>query len=209
MRGTNTIYLIRHGKIQTVDEKRRYIGQMDVPLNDEGIKEAQLLQHKLVEFPMEAVYCSDLSRSRQTAEIIVGNRSIPIIENINLREIDVGDWEGCTFEDIKQRFPLEFKARGEDIEHYPIPGGESFADLNKRVIPVFHEMLNRGIENILLVGHAGVNRLLLCYALGLPLNNLFRLAQDYGCLNLIQYSHKGYLIKLMNDTSAVKEEKIG
>ncbi|HWR56758.1 MAG TPA: histidine phosphatase family protein, partial [Negativicutes bacterium] len=69
-----TIYLVRHGRIQLEDEQRRFIGQLDLPLNEEGRRQAQFLQKILARADIGAVYCSDLVRSRQTAEIILGAR---------------------------------------------------------------------------------------------------------------------------------------
>jgi len=192
------IYLIRHGKIQTEDDQRRYIGQLDLPLTEEGIRQAQNLQKRLARVDFETVYCSDLSRSRQTAEIIVGSKNTPIISRKEIREIDLGEWEGLSFADVARRFPNEFKSRGADIGYYRTPGGESFADCSKRVVIALHEIMRNSRGNILIAGHAGVNRLLLCHILGMPLMNLFRLLQDYGCLNIIQYGSSGYQIKLTN-----------
>ena len=191
------MYLIRHGKIQLEDDQRRYIGQLDLPLSEEGVRQALGLQKRLDRAVISAAYCSDLSRSRQTAEIIVGNKSI-ITPRSELREISLGTWEGCTFADIARRFPDKFKARGADIGYYRVPGGESFADCARRVIAVFHEMLGTTAGNILIVGHAGVNRALLCHILGMPIINLFRITQDYGCINIIQYTSSGYHLKLVN-----------
>lgn len=192
------IYLIRHGKIQVEDDQRRYIGQLDLPLTEEGIRQAQNLQKRLARVDFETVYCSDLSRSRQTAEIIVGSKNTPIISRKEIREIDLGEWEGLSFADVARRFPNEFKSRGADIGYYRTPGGESFADCSKRVVIALHEIMQNSRGNILIAGHAGVNRLLLCHILGMPLTNLFRLLQDYGCLNIIQYGSSGYQIKLTN-----------
>lgn len=194
-----TIYLVRHGRIQTVDDLRRYIGYSDIPLNEVGILQAHNLQKKIVQADIQSVYCSDLSRSRQTAEIMVEDKKVPIISRHELREINMGEWEGCSFSDIARRFPDEFKRRGEDIENYCVPGGESFADCRRRVLLVFQEIMETTHGDILIVAHAGVNRLLLCHVLGLPLTNIFRLYQDYGCLNIIHHDQTGYRVKLMNE----------
>ena len=103
--------------------------------------------------------------------------------------------------DIAQRFPDEFKARGANIVNYQPPSGESFAHCSNRVVPAFREILQTTGGNILIVGHAGVNRLLFCYMLGMPLANLFRISQDFGCLNIIRYSSNGYSVELMNSVA--------
>lgn len=197
-----TIYLIRHGRIQLEDEQRRFIGQLDLPLNAEGIKQAQFLQKVLGRADINAVYCSDLMRSRHTAEIARGNRAVSLTPLAQLREISMGEWEGCTFTDIARRFPQQFKERGADIAYYRAPGGESFADCGRRAITAFNDILETTAGNIMIVGHAGVNRLLFCHILGIPLGNLFRIVQDYGCLNVLHAGKFGYQVKLMNFPAA-------
>jgi len=195
-RGPRTIYLIRHGKIQLPEDERRYIGHYDVPLDETGIEQARCLQHRLDGSRITAAYCSDLSRSRRTAEIIVNDKDIPIFARQDLREINLGEWEGCTFADIEQRFPDEFRKRGSDIVRYRIPGGESFGDCNKRVLTAFHDILEISTGNILIAGHAGVNRMILCHIMGVPLQDLFKIRQEYGCINVIQESFAGLQVLL-------------
>jgi probable phosphoglycerate mutase len=180
------------------DEQRRFIGQLDVQLNTEGVEQARRLQKLLDRMELSAVYCSDLSRTRQTATILAANKAMPVIPRKDLREISLGKWEGCTFAEIARCFPAEFKARGADIGYYRIPGGESFADCSKRVISGFYNVLKTTSGNIAFVGHSGVNRLLLCHILGMPLANLFKLNQDYGCLNVLLYNNSGFQVKLLN-----------
>jgi probable phosphoglycerate mutase len=192
------IYLIRHGKIQQEDDQRRYIGQADLPLTEEGVKQARHLQKRFEHAEIAAIYCSDLGRSIHTAKTIAGARDLPIMPRRDLREVSMGEWEGCTFGDIARRFPEEFKARGGDIVSYRVPGGESFADCSQRVVAALEEILTLTSGNLVIVGHAGVNRLLLCHMLGMPLENIFHIAQDYGCLNVIQCGNCGFQIKLMN-----------
>lgn len=193
-----TIYVIRHGKVKIEDNQRRYIGQLDLPLSEEGIQQAQRLRKILEPVNVSTVFSSDLSRCRHTAEIIAGGKTVKNIVRKELREINMGEWEGCTFADIVRRFPDEFKARGADIGYYRVPGGESFADCYKRVITAFHESITSSSGNILFVGHAGVNRLLLSYILGMPLANIFKIRQDYGCLNVIAYTGSSYQVQLVN-----------
>jgi len=193
-----TIYVIRHGKIKIEDNQRRYIGQLDLPLSEEGIQQAQRLQKMLEPMNISTVFSSDLSRCQHTAQIVAGCTTVKHVMQKDLREINMGDWEGCTFADITRRFPGEFKARGADIGYYRVSGGESFADCYKRVVTAFHESINSSTGNVLFVGHAGVNRLLLCYILGMPLANIFKIGQDYGCLNVIASTGANYQVKLVN-----------
>ncbi len=188
--------MIRHGRIQTENNDKQYIGQIDLPLDEEGVRQAVCLQKRLAGENISTIYCSDLLRTLKTAKIIAAYRDIRVIIRKDLREISLGEWEGCTFTDIEHRFPREFKARGEDIAYYRVAGGESFAECGQRVTTVFDDILRSSAGDIIIVGHAGVNRLILCHLLGIPISNLFILRQDFGCLNTIRYSNSGCKVQI-------------
>ncbi len=194
-----TIYLIRHGRLQVPDDEKRYIGQIDIPLNETGISQAVRLRERLAGEKLESIFSSDLARTRETAKIIAARRNIIITELKQLREISLGEWEGRTFTEIERNYPEAFKARGKDIVNYKARGGESFAECNTRVIGAFIEIVRSTTGNIVISGHAGVNRLILCFCMGEPLSNMFSIRQDYGCLNIIHQS-TGYEIVAVNDS---------
>lgn len=193
------IYLVRHGDIGLGRDKR-YIGQSDLPLSVLGKKQATLLKEIFRRVPLDNIYCSDLGRAQQTAEIIASAH--PIIPTVcwDLRELHMGAWEEKLFSEIRAKYPKEFKKRGENIANYSPPQGESFSDCYKRVIPIFESLAQSDENTILIVGHAGVNRVILCRVLGIPLDNVFRLEQSYGCHNLICREGSDYRLKYLNKT---------
>jgi alpha-ribazole phosphatase/probable phosphoglycerate mutase len=111
-----------------------------------------------------------------------------------------GDWEGMTMEEVRERFPGELEKRRADLVNYPIPGeGETIAQLSKRIMPCFRSILeDQNGNDILLVAHGAVNRVILSDALGLDLSKMFNFKQDYGCLNIIDYFSDSTLVKLIN-----------
>jgi alpha-ribazole phosphatase len=196
---TVVLYLVRHGAIVSATEKS-FVGQSDTPLSADGIAQAWALRQWLAPIRFSRVISSDLSRSRQTCEIISAQQAQPSETVPALREIGLGEWEGVSFAEIKGRFPKEFAARGLDMENWRPPGGESFADCFARVSTVISGILANSHGNILLAGHAGVNRLILCSVLGIPLSNLLSVGQDYGCLNIIAFGPNRVQVKLLNYT---------
>ncbi len=198
MGGPRLIYLVRHGAIQPPVDPKRFIGQMDIPLNAEGFRQAERLEQTLRGAPLSAVVCSDLKRSVDTAQIIAKPHQISCIARRDLREISLGRWEGLSFDEVRRLHPEEFRARGFDIVHYRPPEGESFLDCTFRVIPAFYEILNSTRGNILIVGHAGVNRVILSQALGRSLEDLFEIDQDYGRLNVVVHRYPTLEVKLLN-----------
>jgi alpha-ribazole phosphatase len=102
-----------------------------------------------------------------------------------LNEIFLGQWDGMTFEEVKRQSPKGFKQRGEHLDTFRPPGGESFVDLQNRVLPFFHQCL-REPGTPLFVTHAGVIRVILCHVTGLALKDLFQISMAYGQLFVLE-----------------------
>jgi len=188
------IYLLRHCETEQSDI-RRYVGQLDIPLGKNGVRQAEFWQREFASITFDRVFCSDLKRSVDTARIISGE-SFTIVPQ--LREIGLGQWEGMSRDDVREQRFEEYKSRGENLDTYRPPDGESFADLQKRVLPAFQDIAVQEASHILVVGHAGTNRIILCHVLGMPLRNLFRLAQDYGALNMIDNKSQPWRVITLN-----------
>jgi alpha-ribazole phosphatase len=194
------LYLVRHGELVTSKEWR-YVGQMDVKLNETGKKQIQNLSSRLSSEQIEMIFSSDLTRTIESAEII-GNKLEIINEPISeLREINLGVWEGLTLEEIEESFPEDLVKRSEDIKDFRIINGESFSDVKKRVIPKLKDIIEGNVsKRILVIAHGGVNRIIIADALGLDINNIPRLEQNYACLNIIDYYKSGPVVRLINET---------
>jgi alpha-ribazole phosphatase len=193
-----TLYLIRHADCRQ-DDVKRYIGQVDLPLNDRGRKQALSLSAALKNIPFRQIYCSNLNRSYETACIISQNRHEPIQQLSGIREINLGQWDGLSFAEIAEKFPEAYQHRGSDLVNFRPPEGESFHDLAMRVLPWFIKIMTADCgEPVLIVGHAGVNRVILCHILGMPLYNLFRFEQDYGAMNIIAVKNGIKKLLVMN-----------
>ncbi|WP_088225436.1 alpha-ribazole phosphatase [Desulfosporosinus sp. FKB] len=201
------IYLVRHGDIGLGSEKR-YIGQTDLPLSPLGLKQASLLKDMFSPISFDNIFCSDLMRAQQTAKIIAVPRPAAPILCPEFRELNMGDWEGKTFSEIRTKFPKEFAERGQTIANFVPPRGESFTDCSKRVLPAFEWLMKSAGNTILIIAHAGVNRIIICHVLGMPLENVFQLEQSYGSVNLLCHDSCGYRLNYMNNL-VVKETAKG
>jgi alpha-ribazole phosphatase/probable phosphoglycerate mutase len=123
-----------------------------------------------------------------------------VVYSAALRELHAGDWEGLAWDELKRLYPAAWQARLDDIVHYRIPGGESFLDTACRVRGEMDRLLTAHPgQNVALIAHGGVNRVILLDALGAPLDRVFSLEQDYACLNVIDYHAAGYCtVRLVN-----------
>ncbi len=196
-----TIYLLRHGALAG-DNRDRFIGQTDLPLAPEGIAQAEAMAMALRERGIGALHCSDLLRSRQTAEIIAAALDVEVSAHGALREVSLGEWEGLLRQEVATRWADQFAARGRDMDGYRPPGGESFADCLARAWPLWKSVTHTDAAAIAVVAHAGVNRLLLCRLLGMPVQNMFRLGQNYGCVNVVELERRVVRVRLINGRCA-------
>ena len=199
MNRLNRIYLVRHGQVRAFD---RYpiFGHTDVDITKVGRSQMERLADRLSLTDIKAIYCSDLKRSLFGAEIISRNHDVPLISLSTLREMSFGDWEGLTLEEVCHRFPEEIKKRQEDLLHFrPSGDSESVATFSKRILSCLSQILaeQKG-QDILIVAHGAVNRIILCQALQLDFSHMFRLQQDYGCLNIVDYYADSALVRLVN-----------
>jgi alpha-ribazole phosphatase len=192
------LYLVRHGQVAD-GHTHRYHGNNDIGLSPEGERQLTRLARQLQSVPLAGIYGSNLKRSRDGAARLCQGRELELQLIPEFREIHFGIWEGLTFEEIAERYPEELASRFQDLANFRIPGGESLLDVRERVVPRLKEMVaaHPG-QSLCLVAHAGVNRIILCEALSLPLEHLFRLDQNYGCLNIIDYFPDFTVVRLMN-----------
>lgn len=191
------ILLLRHGAIETGSDEKRFIGQTDLPLSDVGRQQARYWKACLAGVALAPILTSDLSRCQETARILAaGDRDI--IPVAGLREIDLGRWDGALVGEVERRWPDAYRQRGLDMAGFRPPDGESFLDLRQRVVPAFEAAIDRPGKNMLIVTHAGVIRMLLCHILGIPVENLFRIALGHAALNLIDLQASGYRIQALN-----------
>lgn len=193
------IYLIRHGEVDGA-ETPRYNGHADVPLSERGISQYHRLKERLATTRISACYTSDLSRCAVGAEIIGARLGLAPVRERNLRELDIGLWEGKSWAELMTEYPREWRARLADMANYRAPQGESLTDLSNRVMPVIKGIAGRHTgEEVLVVAHGGTNRVILLNAIGAPLSSLFKIEQDYCCVNIIDYYTDGLsVVKLLN-----------
>lgn len=193
------IYLIRHGQVVNHHEFR-YNGHHDVDITDVGVEQMERLAGFLKAEPIKAVYSSDLKRATKGADIISRSLGIKPTRIPALRELHLGRWEGLTRQEGSELYPEEAHFSFKDLATSKVKGGEDINDLKSRVLPAIDGIVkSHPNEYVCVVAHGGVNRTILCDAMGLPVENFFKIEQDYGCLNLIECFGDGVkLVKLMN-----------
>lgn len=157
------IILIRHGETDW-NTLGRWQGHAPIPLNSEGHLQARLLANYLVEKQVSAaaLYTSDLRRARDTAAPIAHQLNLTPIPDVRLREIDLGEWQGLTGEEIQAWDGERYAHVQADTYHLARPGGESFSQVADRAVAALHSYVADHPDSIVLVvSHGGTIRMIL------------------------------------------------
>jgi len=146
--GTTTLILARHGETES-NRERRWQGQRQTSLNDTGRRQARMLGRELAANPPQAIYCSDLDRARETAELIAAELGLTAQPDPRLREVDVGDLAGRSVAELPGEWarPLDYLLARE-------PG--VFEEMRSRVLAALREIASaHEDERVLVVTHGG------------------------------------------------------
>lgn len=147
-----------------------------------------------------AVYCSPRRRAVESAGLRSTDSPVTTVDD-RLREIDFGAFEGLTYQEVASRYPGKYDEWMTQPTSVVFPDGESFPMLSARVRDALEEIRrNHPGETVVTVSHGGVNRVALGQALDLDPRRVFRLAQAYACVNVIDYVGGEPVVLTMNAT---------
>jgi probable phosphoglycerate mutase len=200
---TTRLYLVRHGATPLTAEDR-FSGAENVHLSDEGRAQVRQLAHRLTDDQIDAVYCSPLDRTLETANLIIKPHQLTPIAKDGLREISHGHWEGLTRNEVEEQFPDEYTAWEADPFTFAPAGGESGISVLARALPVIREIVvNHTDKNILVVSHKATLRLIISSLLGFDARGYRdRLDQAPACLNILDFKDSVRArLMLFNDIS--------
>ena len=185
------IFLLRHGHLEN-SERHVINGSTDVSLSPAGLLQMEIWKNCFSGSSLDGFYSSSLRRTIDGVRILSEGRGIPSQAVFGFRERSFGDWEGMTRDKIEQQDPEGYKRWLKLDPEFAPPNGESLAMFRERVVEALEGILEKSFgKNIMVVGHSGVNRILLLRALGLGLDRYFGISQDYACLNIIDFYRKG------------------
>jgi broad specificity phosphatase PhoE len=199
------LILVRHGETEW-NATLRYQGHANIPLNEQGRAQARAAGARLARYGATAIYTSDILRAAETAEIIGGALGLAPRPMSDLREIDVGQWEGLTPEELYRRFPEHMEAFDRDPARTVRLGGESYAQLQERALVALNTIhaAHPGDELVLGVSHGGTIRALLCHIIGLDLAHFGRLWLDNGSFTELRHGSHGWRLVRLNDAAHIE-----
>lgn len=158
-----TIYITRHGETEW-NRQCRFQGSMNSELTEKGILAAELLSERIENIDLDLIITSPLKRAYHTAKIVRGNKNVEIIKNEGLKEINLGDFEGMKYDDIRKSYSDTIEGIQEDPFTNRYPNGENLIEFYKRVEKAFKEVIEKCKgKRILIVAHGGTIKCIECY----------------------------------------------
>jgi broad specificity phosphatase PhoE len=184
----------------------RCYGSLDVGLSQDGWRHAEALGRALSPLGMQALYTSGLRRALETAHSIATPLGLSACVHPELRELDFGEWEGRSYDEIAAAEPALYRAWMESPTTARFPGGESYAELRARVLRALAEIRQRHAGLVIaVVAHGGVTRVALATALDMRDDEIFQLDQVYGGVSVIDWLADTAVVRLVNaDVAAVR-----
>jgi probable phosphoglycerate mutase len=183
-RGRKRVYLMRHGEVSYRRPDGRTDFSTQVALTEEGVEQARAMRELLAEVPFDLGVYSGLPRTRQTAELVLEGRGVPLEPVGALREIEAGSIGHLTDERLDAEFTYGLERAAEPGAAFP--GGETFGAFQDRIVPAFEAfLLRRDWTTALVVGHGGTNAVILAWVTRGGLAGLSAFEQDAGCVNII------------------------
>lgn len=177
----------------------RIQGRSDPGLSPKGEQQSLALLEQLKGRSLTAIYTSSLQRSILTAQPVANRFSLPIRKESELDEIAFGILEGRNLYQFDEVTKNEWERFKDDRFNYRIPGAENYTDVANRIKPFIEKTLrNHEGEEVLIVGHRVVNRLLIGMLLGYPLEWVLKIEQTHDCLYLIQRNDEAKVFHYMN-----------
>ena len=206
-----SIYLVRHGQTAW-NREEIFRGRTDVPLDETGLKQAELAGEYLKEVKIDAIYSSPLSRALETAEKIARFHNLKVQPLEGIIDMSFGNWEGHAHQEIKKNDSETYRRWREEPHLVRLPGGESLDDVRVRSMAALEEVIRKHPgKALIIVSHRVVNKVLICGILGLDNSHFWQISQDPTAINLIQYRNGKYILSLMNETchlKPLKEERV-
>jgi alpha-ribazole phosphatase len=193
-----SLWLLRHPEPEAAARGRCY-GSLDLALSHHGVQHTHSMAKAFSEESLAAIYTSPRRRCTEAAAILAKGRACPVKTVEDLRELDFGEFEGRTYDEIAAQYPDVYRQWMKTPTETRFPGGECFSDMCARVLDSARRLREQHEgDSIAIVAHGGVNRIVLADALGLDMAHVFRIGQRYGAINLIRYFGDHPVVELIN-----------
>ena len=177
------LFFIRHGQTDW-NVKGKIQGSRDIELNNTGILQAEELSRKVIEneYRFTKIYTSQQKRATKTAEILSKAINVDYILAEGIEEINFGEWEGLSWSEVQEKFPVEHEIWFNNRRYTRSPKGESYQDLLERVLATINKIMIENTEEVAIVTHSAVIMCLQCYMTNTPFDEMMKFSMDNSAI---------------------------
>ncbi len=195
------LILVRHAQTKE-NENLKLSGHIDSKISKKGNIQVDCITNYLKDINIDKIYTTTSSRTKDTILEISKLKNLDILENENLREINFGDFEGITFNQIKEEYPEEFQNMIDDGDSYRYPNGESLIDTYNRVSKEIDIIINENEgKTVLICSHGGTIRNIVSYLVTNTYKHHWNFKIDNASTTIIEIEDRFAVINKLNDTS--------
>lgn len=200
------IILVRHGQTAW-NQAERIRGQVDIPLDEVGLAQAEATAARVAEeWNPVAIYSSPLLRAVQTAQAIARKCKLDVQIVAGMNDMNFGQWQGVPYDEVERRWPDLARAWLKTPHLVTFPDGENLAMVRQRAMAALTQLIEQHPEDeIVIVAHTVVNRVLLCAVLGLDNSEYWRIGQDTCAINVIDWRKGKFFIHSLNDICHLRQ----
>ncbi len=194
------LILVRHGETKW-NHENRVVGHTGMALNSNGRKQAGLLAQALKDEEVSCIYSSPLKRARETATAIARAQGLHVVTVDALKEVDAGELEGLTFDEVVERYGDFLQEWIKDTPSFNIPGGESITELRERTWPAVQRIVNEHPDEVVIaVSHSLAILSIISRALGMNISDFRRLRLSVASISVLDFGEHVTSLVLFNDT---------
>ena len=198
------LILVRHAESKM---QGCYLGRVDPSLSVQGRAQAATLARRMAGESLAAVYSSSLKRALATAQMIAAPHGLEVSVIAELAELDFGDWDGLTYQEIAEVAPHRFNRWLADPAEVRPPNGETLLEMSQRVMEAINGIITAHPgEMVVVVTHGGPARVIVCHALGIPLSGQWRIRQDLAAVSWLDFDEGWATLSLLNDICHLQRE---
>ncbi len=203
------LILVRHGQTQW-NREQIFRGAKDIELDKTGRKQAEALGARLKSRKIEAIYSSSLKRAMSTAEAIARLQGLPVMVGPGLVDMCFGDWEGMSHQEVRQKYPKQYKIWRENPWKAKIPGASKIKDIQAQSFKAVMGLVsdNPLESTVVVVTHRVILKLILMKMLNMEPEGFWSIKLSSCGLTTVEWDGKRFVLTCLNDTGHLEDRNI-
>jgi phosphoserine phosphatase len=193
------IYVVRHGETE-YNKEELFRGRKDIPLNEEGKKQAERLGAYFKGKDIGRIFASPLARAQQTALGIEKTTKAPIETLDEFTDMDFGAWEGVALKDVQRLYPEQFDLWRQTPQKLKVKDGESLAVVRRRIYKGMQSVFLGEGRDCVVVTHRVLCKLIVLYAMHVPNSHFWGIKFDPASISIIERKGRDMTVHVVNDT---------